>query len=195
MCLSRPFTCGISCIQGQFLDLESLAHSSALCKATHSPFCNGCITTLTQQCLCSKTGCCFPADKCHAAALQARSSTSNCRRKGLGLESREFHLEIRKYYCRKPSPEHYTGFSFSSSTPQQHWDLTLSSCFFSSSACFCIVSFSDSRISFASTSAAANFLSSSIFSLLRDSVFSVNCARRKAFSRCSSCNRASQGEL
>lgn len=66
-------------------------------------------------------------------------------------------------------------------------DHTLSSCFFNSSACFCTVSFRDSRTSFTSTSAAASFLSSSMFSLLRDSVFSVNCARRKVFSRCSSC--------
>lgn len=87
---------------------------------------------------------------------------------------------------RKVSPEHYTD----KKTPfLEQQDHTLSSCFFSSSACFCTVSFSDSRTSFTSTSAAASFLCSSMFSLLRASVFSVNCARRKVFSRCSSCRQ------
>lgn len=87
---------------------------------------------------------------------------------------------------RKASPQHYPD----KKTPfLEQQDHTLSSCFFNSSACFCTVSFRDSRTSFTSTSAAASFLSSSMFSLLRASVFSVNCARRKVFSRCSSCRQ------
>lgn len=88
---------------------------------------------------------------------------------------------------RKVSPQHYTDKEKHTFPSLEQQDHTLSSCFFNSSACFCTVSFSDSRTSFTSTSAAASFLSSSMFSLLRDSVFSVNCARRKVFSRCSSC--------
>ncbi len=60
--------------------------------------------------------------------------------------------------------------------------LTLSSCFFSSSACFSLFSFKTSFRRCVSASTAPNLRSASSFSLVKQSLHSANWARKKVFS-------------
>lgn len=61
--------------------------------------------------------------------------------------------------------------------------LTLSSCFFSSSACFSLFSFKTSFRRCVSASTAPSLRSASSFSLVKQSLRSANWARKKVFSR------------
>lgn len=122
------------------------------------------------------------------------------------VETKQKSSSVSRLALSEKSMELHHGFSWFGEQTETTWQrgmttkldhglepsasqLTLSSCFFPSSECFCSVTLRDSLMSWISTSEAESFFSSSIFSLLRASVFCANCARKKVFSRCNSCQK------